>query len=173
MKRFFLTSALAIVASASSAGAASISLKLVDSFQRSGPFGLAFDGTYIYWSQNNAQVHQMTTSGVDTGLAPFSGQVWSELAWDGSQLMSTRNGNLYKFDVGGGNLTTSSIRYDGLIDGLDYDQGDLWYSPDVDVVYRLSGDGTTTVGPNPFLGGAGGYSGVERIQATDKDYVVG
>ncbi|MEZ5893785.1 MAG: VPLPA-CTERM sorting domain-containing protein [Parvularculaceae bacterium] len=161
-----------------SASAAEITLQLIDSYARSGPFGLAFDGTNIYWSQSNAQIHQMTTSGVDTGLN-FAGPVWGELAWNGSQLVQTRNNTVYFFDVGGGNQTTQTITaapYSGILslnDGLDWDNGELWASPDVGNVYRLSGDLSTFVGASPFLGGVGGYSGVERIQATNgTDYIV-
>lgn len=162
------------------ANAASITLKLIDSYSRgsafNGPFGLAFDGTHIYYSMNNRSIHQMTTSGVDTGVV-FNGPVWSELAWDGSQLLSANGTTVYKFDVGGGNLTTHSITAPGytgisLNDGLDWDNGELWSSPDVGNVYRLSGDLTTHVGAAPFLGGGGGYSGVERIQGAGQDYVV-
>ena len=154
-----------------------IELELIDSFERDAPFGLAFDGSNIWWSQNNTQINQMTLAGDDTGVS-FSGPVWSELAWNGSQLMAANNTTVYFFDaLTGLNQTTQTITapsYTGisLNDGLDWDNGELWSSPDVGNVYRLSGDLSSYVGASPFLGGAGGYSGVERIQATDKDYVV-
>lgn len=178
MMKFVLLASTALAAfSASSATAASISLSLVASYARSGPFGLAFDGTNLWWSQSSAQINQMTLAGVDTGVG-FVGPVWSELAWNGAQLMAARDTTVYFFDRDGGNQTTATITepsYGGisLNDGLDWDSGELWSSPDVGNVYRLTGDLTAAVGPTPFLGGGGGYSGVERIKATDgSDYVV-
>jgi hypothetical protein len=174
-KRLGYTAALMIAAGPSAA--ATITLELVDTYDRSAPFGLAWDGSHIWWSDNGRTVHQMTTDGVDTGVT-FTGPVWSELAWNGSQLMAANDTTVYFFDRDGGNQTTQSITaspYTGIAlnDGLDWDSGELWSSPDVGNVYRLSGDLSSFVGSSPFLGGAGGYSGVERIQATDgTDYVV-
>jgi len=160
-----------------SASAAAIELSLIDSFDRASPFGLAFDGTNIWWSSSDRVVHEMTTAGVDTGNT-FTGPVWSELAWNGSQLIEANGTTVYFFDRDGTNVTTQTITaapYTGfdLTDGLDWDNGELWASPDVGNVYRLSGDLSTFVGPSPFLGGGGGFSGVERIQASDGvDYIV-
>ena len=159
-----------------SAQATDITLQYVASYDRSSPFGLAFDGTYIWWSDSSRVVHQMTTDGVDTGVT-FSGPAWSELAWNGAQLMMASGGTIYTFDTDGANVSSQSVSAGyvggGLQDGLDWDNGELWISPDVSNVYRLSGDLSSFVGASPFLGGAGGYSGVERIQATDgTDYIV-
>lgn len=161
--------------SAFSASASTIELKLIDSYVKESPFGLAFDGTNIFWSTGfGTTIHKMTTAGVDTGDV-FNGPVWSELAWNGSQLLASDGGTLYKFDRDGGNLTSENIAALGpeLIDGLDWDNNELWISPDVGEVFRLNAALDSAVGPSPFLGGAGGYSGVERIQATNgTDYVV-
>lgn len=160
-----------------SASAAEITLQLIDSYERSSPFGLAYDGEHIWWSDNSRTIHQMTTDGVDTGVT-FTGPVWSELAWNGSQLIQANGTTVYFFDRDGSNMTTQTITaspYTGLSlnDGLDWDNGELWSSPDVGNVYRLSGDLSMFVGASPFLGGGGGYSGVERIQATNgTDYIV-
>ncbi len=173
------TLAAAVVVSglgATQAGA--ITLELIDTYVRSGPFGLAFDGTNIWWSQNNAQINQMTLAGVDTGVT-FAGPVWSELAWNGSQLLSAQNTTIYAFDAGtGANQTTQTLLASpftgitNLIDGFDFDNDEYWLSPDIGNVYRAANDLASFVGASPFLGGGGGYSGVERIQASSQDYVV-
>ncbi|WP_165793556.1 VPLPA-CTERM sorting domain-containing protein [Hyphococcus luteus] len=163
---------------ATTASAAEITLELIDSYDRADPFGLAYDGTHIWWADNGGVIRQMTTDGVDTGVS-FSGPVWSELAWDGSQLIMTQNNTVYFFDRDGSNMTTQTITaapYTGILglnDGLDWDNGELWISPDIGNVYRMEGDLSAFVGASPFLGGGGGYSGVERIQATNgTDYVI-
>lgn len=177
LKALTLTASAIVGLGAFPAAAAGISLSLVASYDRNGPFGLAFDGTHIWWSQNSRTVNQMTVDGVDTGVS-FSGPVWSELAWNGSQLIQASGNTVYFFDRDGTNVTTQTITaspYTGfsLNDGLDWDSGELWSSPDVGNVYRLSSDLSSFVGASPFLGGGGGYSGVERIKATDgQSYIV-
>lgn len=180
MKKLLSTCAVGAVFGAllaTSASAAPITLELIDSYNRSSAFGLAFDGTNIWWSDSSRVIHEMTTSGVDTGRS-FSGPVWSELAWNGTQLIQARGNTVYYFDAGtGANMTTDTItapgaRAGGLTDGLDWDNGELWVSPDVSDVFRLNGDLDAQVGAGPFLGGAGGYSGVERIQGGSQDYLI-
>ena len=48
--------------------AASSSLDIVASWNRSLPSGLAFDGQFLWWGDSNGVLHQMTKSGTDTGL---------------------------------------------------------------------------------------------------------
>jgi hypothetical protein len=165
------------VLAAGTASAVEIDLSLVATYGRSGPFGLAFDGTHIYWSQSSRQIHQMTTAGVDTGLS-WLGPVWSELAYDSAtgRLASAQNQTVYYYDVGGGNQTTQVLSDPmtgivGLQDGLDIDSGEIWISPDVGNVYRFNQASGMFAGPNPFLGGAGGYSGVERVIVGSDSYV--
>lgn len=158
------------------ASATTITLKLIDSWSKSSAFGLAYDGNNVWWSDSGGTVHEMTTGGVDTGNSFYSG-TWSELAWDGSHILQAQGTTIKYWNKDGtsaGTKTvTSGISCGGLVDGLDYDHGELWCSPDVSVVYRISGDLSTNIGPQPVIGGAGGYSGVERIQATDgTNYIV-
>lgn len=163
---------------AAPASGAEITLKLIDSYARSGPFGLAFDGTHIYWSNSGGQVQQVTTAGVDTGVTWNTG-IWSELAWDASrsQLAQARFQTLTYFDVGGGNVSTQTLNdpmsgITSLQDGLDIDSGEIWISPDVGNVYRYNQATGNFAGANPFLGGAGGYSGVERVTVGSTGYVI-
>jgi hypothetical protein len=176
--RLLLASALLLTLPCATVNAATITLQLIDSYPRTGPFGLAFDGTHIYWSQSGRQITQMTTSGADTGVS-WVGPVWSELAWDSSkgQLASAQFQTLYYYDVGGGNQTTETLNdamtgITSLQDGFDIDSGDVWISPDVGNVYRYSQASGNFNGPNPFLGGAGGYSGVERVDVDTNTYIM-
>ncbi len=177
MKKLYCILACALMAAFDSQ-AATITLNLIDSYAKSAPFGLAFDGTNIYWSQSNRQIRQMTTNGVDTGVS-WTGPVWSELAFDvvNSKIVQAQNQTIYYQNVGGGAVTTqvlSSVMTGGtsLQDGLDVDNGEIWISPDVGNVYRFSQALGTFVGPNPFLGGSGGYSGVERVDVAGNTYII-
>ncbi|MFW8601160.1 PEP-CTERM sorting domain-containing protein [Desulfobacterota bacterium M19] len=144
--------------------ATTITLSLVDSYQKTKPFGMAYDGENIWWGANDGVLHEMATNGVDTGNS-LSTNRWSALAWNGSQLVQAKANTLYFFNTDGTASTTATISgvgSNGLIDGLDYDHGQVWYSPDVGNVYRgdssIAGFAGTTV-----LSGGGGFSGVERV----------
>ena len=109
MRVSYLTACSALaVAIAGPSGAADITLDLVASYERTSPFGLAYDGSNIWWSDDSRTVHQMTTGGDDTGTT-FTGPVWSELAWNGSQLIQASGTTVYFFDRDGTNQTTQSI----------------------------------------------------------------
>jgi hypothetical protein len=59
-----------------------------------------------------------------------------------------------------------------LNDGLDIGPGgEIWSSLDVDFVNRFDSSGSV-VPPDPFLGGAGGYSGVERVDAAGETFII-
>lgn len=170
--------AMVCAAFASLASAAEITLSLVNTYPRQAPFGLAFDGNYIYWSNNNGVIRQMTTAGVDTGIQ-WTGPYWSELAWDQDrkQLAVARLQQVSYFDVGGGNQTVQNLvglmsGITSLQDGFDIDNGELWISPDIGNVYRFNQATGQFSGPNPFLGGAGGYSGVERVDVGNSTYII-
>ncbi|WP_293479166.1 PEPxxWA-CTERM sorting domain-containing protein [Phenylobacterium sp.] len=165
---------------AASSASADISLLVVDSYARSGAFGLAYDGANIWWSDDGGRIHEMTTSGVDTGKT-VQGPYWSALAYNSAnqKLVTMQGGSITQFDraTAAGqhytslNPTTTAIAggYGGLIDGLDVQGDTLWWSPDVDRVYHspVAGGGSATL----FLGGAGGYSGVEFLTVGSTDYV--
>jgi len=170
-------SSLALATSAQAA----VTLTLVDSYARSNAFGLAYDGSNIWWSDSGGAIHGMSTNGVDTGKT-VQGPYWSALAYnDGAnKLVVMQNGSIVQFDRPTGlgetytnlNPSTTPIAggYGGLIDGLDTQGSRLWWSPDVDKVYHspLDGSGSRT----EFLGGAGGYSGVEYVNVSGNEYVI-
>ena len=164
---------LGAVALAANAGAATITLNLVDSFDRNSPFGLAFDGTNLHWSDPDGVITEMTTDGVDTGNTTTNPAGWSELGWNGSQLVSAFGNTVYSFDrYTGLNLSTLTVGAPGgLINGLDYDHNEIWWAPDVSDVYRFDSAGAFA-GPNPFLGGGGGYSGVERVDVGASTFLI-
>jgi hypothetical protein len=170
---------LAIAFAPASSQAAAVTLTLVDSFARTGPFGLAFDGTNIWYSDGSNVMRAMTTSGVNTGATTnVSGVGLSALAWTGTQLAAGIDvigsiASIRTFDRLTGasqstvNLPTAAVDH-WPFDGLDFDSGEWWYSPDQGPVYR------STVGVTPpFLpGGTAGYSGVERIDIGANTYVI-
>jgi hypothetical protein len=159
--------------------AVSVTLDVVASYARTGPFGLAYDGTNLWWSQSDGSIHEMTTSGVDTGNV-ITGLQWSALAF---------NGVTGKIVVAGGGGITSVNRAttgtvasnalnptfqaiaggpSGLIDGLDIQGDTLWWSPDVDLIYSSKLDGSGN--PSTFLSGT--YSGVEYLTAGSHDFLI-
>ncbi len=185
MKRFKNSvAALAILAGAAVAmpASAAVTLNLVASYAKSnGAFGLAYDGTNMWYSNASGTIYEMTTNGVDTGKS-ITGNYWSALAFNSAnnKLATMQNGTLKQFDralaanvnINTLNVTNTAIAggYGGLVDGLDIEGGTLWWSPDVDKVYTspLAGGGVATT----FLGGAGGYSGVEYVTAGGNNYVI-
>jgi hypothetical protein len=181
MKSFLYAAVCAAALMASTPASAAVTLSVVDSFARSNAFGLAFDGTDIWWSNSSGTIYGMTTSGVDTGKS-VQGPYWSALAYNNatSKLVVMNGSNITSFDrpASGGvsyatlNPTNTPVAggYGGLIDGLDVQGSTLWWSPDVDKVYHSPVDGSGV--RTEFLGGAGGYSGVEYLTAGGTNYII-
>lgn len=180
MRKSLLALAAVSATAIATTASADISLVVVDSYARSNAFGLAYDGANIWWSDSGGAIHEMTTSGLDTGKSA-QGPYWSALAYnDANQKLVTMQGSaITQFDrptaanqaYSNLDATTTQIAggYGGLIDGLDVEGGDLWWSPDVDLVYNspVGGGGSASL----FLGGAGGYSGVEYLTVGSNNYV--
>lgn len=163
------------------ASASTITLNLVASYDRAGAFGLAYDGSNIWWSSDGGAIHEMTTSGVDTGNV-ITGTTWSALAWDGNtnKIAIVENNGITEYNrATTGTQAASSLNPvhtniaggpNFLTDGLDIQGSTLWWSPDVSAVYHspLDGSGSATT----FLpSGAGGYSGVEYLSVGSSNYV--
>lgn len=181
MKRLFASSALTFAMLAGSANAATITLTLVDSFARTSAFGLAFDGSKIWWSDNGGSVHEMTTGGVDTGNV-ITGTQWSALAWDGTtnRIAEVNNNGIDEYNRAttgsqtGASLFAAHTHIAGdpnfLVDGLDIHGSTLYWSPDVSFVNTspLDGSGTTQTF---LLKGSGGFSGVQFVSVASSNYV--
>lgn len=122
----------------------------------------------------------MSLSGVQTGNAVAMPGGWSALAYDASRgdLVSKGIGSSsvdwFNKSTGAVTLSITEPRPAGLIDGLDVENGQLWFSPDVNPVYRSAIDyvnGTfTDIGGQPVIGGQN--SGVEHISAGGNEYIV-
>jgi len=169
----------AAVAISPVAANAAITLNIVDSFDRSSAFGLAFDGTNIWWSDSGGSIHEMTTSGVDTGNV-ITGTTWSALAWNGmtNQVTIVENNGITGYDRAVGVQLASSLNPQHtniagspnfLTDGLDIEGNTLWWSPDVSFVAHSPLDGSGSV--TAFLPAVGGYSGVEYLTVGSDNYV--
>lgn len=162
-----------------SSNATTITLSVVDSFARPSPFGVAFDGTNIWYSDSAGSIREMSTSGVNTGVTTtWIAHSYPALAWTGTQLAAGIDvvgsvATIETFDrVTGGNSATITLPAASTdhwpFDGLDYYGGEWWYSPDQGPVYRSS----MGISP-PFLaGGTAGYSGVERVDVGFDSYVI-
>lgn len=183
MKKYFAAAAfVALLIPTLSYG--QITLQLVNSYARTGTFGLAFDGTNI-WYTGATGYREMTTDGVDTGAqvnySSVSGSSsLNALAWTGTRLaaginVSGSTGIVRLFDRNGANQSTQNLTGLGIdhapFDGLDFDHGEWWYSPDQGNIYRNDASGNL-IAPVPWKAmGTGGYSGVERVDVFSSSYV--
>lgn len=156
------------------AAADTVTMVLVKSYPKSSVFGLAWDGTSVLWSDNSVLHHMNPNTGVDTSSV-YMGR-WSALGYSSGTLY-TGNGSTLEMrnPVTGamtGSLFLSGIG-GGLIDGIDVDGSNIWFSPDVSNVYLRDFAGNPVAGyPQPFLGGGGGYSGVEQVTVGGKSYII-
>ena len=175
-----IASVTALLITGGSANAASITLNLVASYERNSAFGLAYDGTNIWWSDNSGSIHGMTTSGVDTGNV-ITGTTWSALAWDPNtnKIAIVENNGITEYNRPVGVQAASSLSPvhtniagspNFLTDGLDIKGNTLLWSPDVSAVYSspLNGSGVATT---LLPAGAGGYSGVQDVVVGSNDYL--
>jgi len=168
MKKIPVLALFSMFAFSATAFSAPLTLNLVASYFRTSPFGLAFDGTNIWYSDSGGTVREMTTSGVDTGVVQNGPcrniTSYGALAWTGTQLAQGCSGVLHLFDRGtGDNASTVGGLAPGFpLDGLDYDHGEIWWSPDQAPVFRYDAAGNP-IGTNPVLSQVGGFSGVERV----------
>jgi hypothetical protein len=182
MNKLLFATALSGVALMAAPAEAAVTLNLVSSFAKSnGAFGLAYDGTNIWYSNGSGTIYEMSTGGVDTGNS-ITGNYWSALAYNSvtNQLATMTGGVMKQFSrATAANVNISTLGAvttniaggrGGLIDGLDIEGGNLWWSPDVDAVYYSPLDGTGA--RTTFLGGAGGYSGVEYVTVGGNSYVI-
>ena len=175
MKHLFLAAAALLLPATANAA---VTLNVVQSFNKTstGAFGLAFDGNNIWYSNNSGSIFEMTTSGVNTGNQ-ITGTTWSALAWNSAtnKIAIVENNGITQYNraVGvqaGSALSPTHTNIAGspnfLTDGLDIEGGVLWWSPDVNAVNKSNLDGSGVM--TTFLAaGAGGYSGVEFLTASN------
>ncbi len=174
MKTRLALLALVVMVLSTWAAADDVSMVLVQSYYKYSVFGVAWDGTSVLWSDNSYLHHMNPATGVDTSTV-YMGR-WSALGYSNGTLytgngstLESRNpitgamtGSLYLNGIGG-----------GLIDGIDVDGSNIWFSPDVSNVYLRDFSGNQVPGyPQPFLGGGGGYSGVEQVTVGGKTYII-
>jgi hypothetical protein len=170
------TSAAAAVALSLSGGGAqaALVLNIVDSVVVNSAFGLAYDGTNIWYStgfNTYGRINQ-TVAGMPTFGSVFSAPVWSALAYDsvkGDLAFAQGSTVYYRTTAGVADGTLNIGRSAGLIDGFDIESGKMWWSPDVSYVARL--DATTGADEGIVLTAAGGYSGVERVVSGANDWL--
>ena len=159
------------------ASAASITLVDIASFPKSAPFGLAFDGTTMWYSDGFSNAYKFnSTTGATVGSAvPIN---WSELGWDplvnGGSLVTASGSQIQWRNPTTGAVTqtlTVAAAGGGLIDGLDVNGNEIWVSPDVGPVYRRDRVTGAVIGsPDPFLPSQ--ISGVERVDIGGSTYVL-
>jgi hypothetical protein len=173
--------ALGLAMFAAPVASAQITLDRINSYARNAPFGLAFDGSNLWWTDDQGTAHEMSLTGLETGNSVAMPGGWSALAYDASrgELVSKgiSSGVISWFSKSTG-ATSLSITAPpsgfSLIDGLDVENGELWYSPDISPVFRYAIDyvnaALTPIDAQPVIMGMN--SGVERISAGGNDYIV-
>lgn len=153
-------------------GAQALQLTVVDSLVYSGAFGVLYDGTSIWSSDSSGTLRKINQSDMTFAGPSVNLGRWSANAWDGSHFLTAQGNKIFKTNVDGTSAGDITITLSGgLIDGLDYDHNEIWWSRDVDVVNRFDSNGQP-VGAQPAVGGAGGYSGVERIDAANQSFLI-
>lgn len=164
--------ALAASALCSQTANAALTLSVIDSVGVQSAFGLAWDGTNIWYStgfNTYGRINQNAPGMAAFGPVYNSG-VWSALAFDGTNLAFATGNQIRYFTTSGVAAGTQTIgRSAGLIDGLDIDGGKIYWSPDVSYVARLNQ--ATGADEGILLSAAGGYSGVEHVVNGANDWL--
>lgn len=176
MESLFKKSAIAAAVTAAlfcgPAQASPLVLNVVDSVNVASAFGLAFDGTNIWYTtgfQTTGRIDQ-TTAGMPTFGSTFTGPVWSALAWTGSSLAFTNGNQVYYRSTTGADLGSLTLgRSAGLIDGFDIEGGKMYWSPDVSYAAQLNA--TTGADEGIILNPPGGLSGIERVISGINDWL--
>ena len=158
-----------------------LTVDVVDSLTTPSPFGVGFDGTNVFFSTPFAgiEVHKINqnaagmpiTGSAVTLSAPGVGG--GGLGFDGTHFVTAASGKINYFNTDGSLFQqVSTPASGGVIDGLDFDHGEVWYSPDAGAVFRLDAATGAFIGANPVLSRRGGFSGVERIDAAGSSFLL-
>ncbi len=170
-RKIAVCSAIAAVFGSMSAQAA-LTLSVIDSVAVSGAFGLAYDGTNIWYSTNSRVVGRIDQNapGMAAFGPTFAAPVWAAMAWTGSSLAFANGNTLYYRSTTGADLGSMTLgRSAGLIDGLDIEGGKIYWSPDVSYAAQLNA--TTGVDEGIILNPPGGLSGIERVVSGANDWL--
>lgn len=174
LKRSVAATCLASAFFCGPAQAVPLTLEVVDSVNVNSAFGLAFDGTNIWYTTGGSR----TTGRIDqnsAGMAAFGSTfvapVWSAMAWTGTSLAFANGNTVYYRSTTGVDMGTLTLgRSAGLIDGFDIDGGKIYWSPDIS--YAAAINAVTGVDdPGVILNPAGGLSGIERVVSGTNDWL--
>lgn len=171
-KKMALCSAVVTALASTPVAAAPLTLNVVDSVNVANAFGLAFDGTNIWYSTGNNVVGRINqnVAGMAAFGPTFSAPVWSALAWNGSNLAFAQGNRVYYRSTSGADMGSITIgRSAGLIDGFDIEGGKMYWSPDVSYAAQLNA--TTGADEGILLNPPGGLSGIERVISGANDWL--
>jgi hypothetical protein len=171
-KKSAIGTAMAAALICGSAQAAPLTLSVIDSVNISYAFGLAFDGTNIWYADGFRNVRRIdqNTAGMPAFGNSFVAPVWSAMAWTGSSLAFANGNTLYYRSTTGADLGSMTLgRSAGLIDGLDIENGKIYWSPDVSYAAQLNA--TTGADEGIILNPPGGLSGIERVISGANDWL--
>ena len=174
--KFGLIAAAAVAALAAPVANAALDLQVVGSVNLTSAFGLAFDGTNVWYSTQNGTIGRLNKDTMTVFGSTYGTGHWGEMAFDGTNVIvaGQNDGKLYSYSTVDGSAQGSKQLVNapevGLIDGLDIDGGKVYYSPDVSNIYRYD-YGSATFEALLATGG-GGFSGVEKVHVGTSDFLI-
>lgn len=112
--------------------------------------GIAWDGTYLWVSDNSAEIFKVDTSGKTLGAYSSPAPTPEGLTWDGSTfwIFTTNDGYIYRFSIDeSGNvpkfwkiIDSPAQRFGAINHGLVWDGVNLWFS-DYYNIYKIDTEG--------------------------------
>ena len=175
--KFQLITAAAVTALAAPVANAALDLQVVGSTEVRGAFGLAYDGTNVWYSTNSGTLGRLNQGTMALVGSTYNTGIWGELAWDGTNIaqanQDTRAISFFS-NVDGtfqSSRTITGASGNGLIDGLDIYGSKIYYSPDVGSIFRAD-LATGVVEKNVTEGSSGGFSGVQYVPVSTGDFLI-
>ena len=175
--KFQLIAAAAVAALAVPVAHAALDLQVVGSTKVTNAFGLAYDGTNVWYSTYGGTLGRLDQGTMTLVGSTYNTGIWGELAWDGTniaQANQTTRAISFFSNVDGtaqGSRTITGASGYGLIDGLDIYGGKIYYSPDIGNIFRAD-LGTGVVEANITQGSSGGFSGVQYVPVASGDFLI-
>lgn len=172
-KKIAVCSVIAVALGSTSAQAA-LTLSVIDSLSVTPytAFGLAYDGTNIWYSEAGGVYGRIdqTVAGMPKIGATYAVPGMSAMAWTGSNLAFAIGNQLVYRSTSGTNMGSLTLgRSGGLIDGLDIEGGKIYWSPDVSYAAQLNA--VTGADEGILLNPPGGLSGIERVVSGANDWL--